>query len=174
MFRSFVVLAVACSVAFCCDPFPNGTETKLNWSMCPESNTKVNSLKLTDKDGKEVYPVKLTEKLYVHLNVDNDADHENLRLDIEVSSWGGWAGCSWHKVPTFGLLNNLNACEHGVPCPIKKETKDITIEVDFSKYGKIISVLKDHAPYQILYKLTDRDSSKVTCTILQAHARTKA
>ncbi|CAD5221883.1 unnamed protein product [Bursaphelenchus xylophilus] len=173
MSKTLALLAVLTSAVFACDPFPNGTDTKLNWYTCPASNTPIKSLKITNKDHQEVYPVKLSEKLYVHLNVDNSEDHNDIRLDIEVHSWGGWTGCSWHKVPTFGLLSNLNACEHGVPCPIKAGTQDLTIEIDFSKYAKIIKALKDDAPYQITYKLTDRRTTKVTCSVAQARARTK-
>ncbi|KAI6235248.1 MD-2-related lipid-recognition domain-containing protein [Aphelenchoides besseyi] len=158
-----------------CEKWPNNTDTKLNWFPDPtvKNDGTIYSMKFTDLQGKEVYPIKLTSPVNVIMDIDSPTQHSQIRLDIEIYSWGGWSGCSWHKIPTFGLLSNLDACTNGVSCPIPKGRHSITIKLDFSKYKSIISLLTDDSPYQLSYKLTDKSSKKATAVIVQARAKTK-
>jgi hypothetical protein len=167
-----VVAFFSCGV-FCCEKFPNGTDSKLNWWQCSNGDVTVYSLNTVDKNGNKVYPIHLSKPLYVAMNMTNNSgkDFSNLRLDINLWQWGGWTGCSWHSILTFGLLSDLDACKTGVPCPIKQGNQILTVEVDFSKFSTIINLLKDNAPYQVQYILTDRDTGKATCVELQAKAR---
>ncbi|KAI6240168.1 MD-2-related lipid-recognition domain and Immunoglobulin E-set domain-containing protein [Aphelenchoides fujianensis] len=157
-----LALATVLSVQACVT-FPNGTDTKANWFVCPDvdNDGKIYSVEFTDMQGKDEYPIKLTEPLEVVMKINNPGSaHKNIRLDIDIYSWGGWSGCDWHEIPTFGLLSNLDACQNGVPCPIQPGDQTLNITLDFSKYSSIIALLTDDAPYQLHYKLTDKDSKE--------------
>lgn len=55
--------------------------------------------------GKLEYPIHLAKPLNVAMNITNSASTiSNIRLDISLWQWGGWTGCSWHSILTFGLL----------------------------------------------------------------------
>ncbi|CEF70519.1 MD-2-related lipid-recognition domain-containing protein [Strongyloides ratti] len=164
-------------LTLCCENFPNGTETKLHWYKCFDSGDIIfYSLDTTDEKNNSMYPIKLRKPLYVNINMDNNGETSSLiKLDIMLYRWGGWQGCSWHKIPTFGLLSNLNACKNGVPCPIRSgKNMNIRILIDFTKYNAIISLLKNDYPYQIIYKLTDIKSERTSCVVVQARSLTKS
>uniref|UniRef100_A0A0K0F3V2 ML domain-containing protein n=1 Tax=Strongyloides venezuelensis TaxID=75913 RepID=A0A0K0F3V2_STRVS len=159
----------------CCETYPNGTDTKLNWFNCPDSGVVIfNSLVTVDANNNPEYPIKLKEPVYVNVIMDNNAGvFSSIKLDVTLYQWGGWEGCSWHEIPTFGLLANQNACQHGVTCPIASgKNQNIQIKLDFTKYASIISLLKNDATYQIMYKLTDNVSGQTSCTMVQARSLT--
>ncbi|KAI6176877.1 MD-2-related lipid-recognition domain-containing protein [Aphelenchoides bicaudatus] len=159
-----------------CEKFPNGTDSKANWYMCDDvkNDGTIYDMKFQDTaTNKDEYPIQLKKPLNVVMDIKSPGTYSSINLDIDIYSWGGWSGCSWHKVPTFGLLNNLDACSNGVPCPIQSGRHTITINLDFSKYSSIIGLLTDDSPYQLHYKLTDNKSKKATCAIVQARAKTK-
>ena len=55
--------------------------------------------------GNFEYPINLTRPVVAVLNVTNGgAVAKNVQLDISVMEYGGFAGCQWNNVPTFGLL----------------------------------------------------------------------
>lgn len=54
--------------------------------------------------GKDEFPIDLKRPINVIMDLNSNADHTDLSLDIIIYSWGGFSGCSWHKIPTFGLL----------------------------------------------------------------------
>uniref|UniRef100_A0A0K0EXW6 ML domain-containing protein n=1 Tax=Strongyloides venezuelensis TaxID=75913 RepID=A0A0K0EXW6_STRVS len=169
------VFVTIVAVTMGCEKWPNGTDTKLNWFNCPDSGDIVfHSLTTVDASNNPEYPIKLKEPLFINVNLDNNAaDISSIQLDIALYQWGGWQGCSWHEVPTFGLLANQDACKNGVPCPIKSgKGQNIQIVMDFSGYDSIISLLKNDAPYQLMYKLTDKSNSKTSCTMVQARTYT--
>uniref|UniRef100_A0A0N4Z4K6 ML domain-containing protein n=1 Tax=Parastrongyloides trichosuri TaxID=131310 RepID=A0A0N4Z4K6_PARTI len=162
---------------YSCDTFPNGTDTKINWFNCPDSGEIIfHSLTTVDASGNPDYPIKLKEPVYVNVNIDNTGvAFSSITLDVSLYQWGGWQGCSWHEVPTFGLLAGQNACTNGVPCPIPAgNNQNLKITLDFTKFSSIISLLKNDAPYQLMYKLTDNASGKTSCTMVQARSITNA
>jgi len=120
-----------------------------------------------DADGNDEYPIVYRKPLYVLTDLLSPDTYSKLTLDIAIYSWGGFLGCEWHKIPTFGLLSNLDACTNGLACPIEKGRHNTTIILDFSKYGKIIGLLTDDAPYQTQVVLTDKASKKSTCAYVQ-------
>ncbi|CEF70182.1 MD-2-related lipid-recognition domain and Immunoglobulin E-set domain-containing protein [Strongyloides ratti] len=169
----FIIALIQYSI--CCETFPNGTDTKLNWFNCPDSKLVIfNSVVTVDGNNNKEYPIKLKEPVYVNVNIDNNGNtFSSIRLDLELYQWGGWQGCSWHQIPTFGLLSNLDACKHGVPCPIASgKNQNLKVTIDFTKFESIISLLKNDAPYQLMFKLTDIPTGETSCTMVQARSFT--
>ncbi|VDP19020.1 unnamed protein product [Heligmosomoides polygyrus] len=96
----------------------------------------------------------------------------NLILNINLWSWGTSLGtCAWSSLPTFGMLSNLDACSHGITCPIKIGRQELDVMVDFTKYQAIINMLKDDSPYQLEYAMHDKISKDDTCFMAQARAK---
>uniref|UniRef100_A0A7E4ZSV7 ML domain-containing protein n=1 Tax=Panagrellus redivivus TaxID=6233 RepID=A0A7E4ZSV7_PANRE len=175
MFRT--VAAVLAFIAVCqgCDKFPNGTETALHWFQSCTGNTVAYDLQAFDGAGNPEYPVHLSQPLYVKLNLTNNAaaPYTTLSLSMKLSTWGGWTGCNWHELPTFGLLDNMNGCENGIPCPIPTGNNLLNVVVDFTKYDQIISLLTNDAPYQLEQIITDTVTGDKTCVTVQTRALIK-
>uniref|UniRef100_A0AC34QGZ7 MD-2-related lipid-recognition domain-containing protein n=1 Tax=Panagrolaimus sp. JU765 TaxID=591449 RepID=A0AC34QGZ7_9BILA len=149
-----------------CEQWPNGTD----WASC---GTKAVYYKLwpTDQNNNPEYPIHLGKPLIAHANLTNlGSVYSNLKLSIKIYEWGGWTGCSWHELPTFGLLTNLDACANGVKCPIPTGNQILDVTLDFSKFQSIIDLLKDNAPYQIWMQLQDVPTGDTTCVTVQARA----
>ncbi|GMS89175.1 hypothetical protein PENTCL1PPCAC_11350, partial [Pristionchus entomophagus] len=126
--------------------------------------------------GNEVYPIHLTAPLLVHTHIINNQNAfvgGKLLQSIKIYQYGGWSGCSWSEVPTFGLLDNLDACSNGVKCPVEMGESDMMVTLDFTKYHSIISLLDNDAPYQVEMKLTDKTSNTFVTLVTQARAYTK-
>ncbi|EYC45581.1 hypothetical protein Y032_0422g1180 [Ancylostoma ceylanicum] len=123
------------------------------------------------------YPIQLSKPSIVRCDMDNPNNvysSPSLRLSIKLWSWGtAWGTCDWSPVPTLGLLNNLDACEHGIKCPVPTGRQTMDVTVDFTKFSVILRLLKDDAPYQFQYELHDKASGDSSCIAAQARARTK-
>ncbi|VDM80683.1 unnamed protein product [Strongylus vulgaris] len=121
------------------------------------------------------YPIHLSKPIMVKCDVLNPTHVYSapaLKLTISLWSWGtAVGGCDWSSLPTFGLLNDLNACQHGIPCPIQLGRQEIDVMVDFTQYQAIINILKDDAPYQLEYAMHDKTSGDNICLMAQARAR---
>ncbi|KAK0415189.1 hypothetical protein QR680_011817 [Steinernema hermaphroditum] len=169
----YAVFATLLSAALACEAFPNNTATTYNWWQCYDSHIKYYKTTPEDSTGKLEYPIALTKPLLVVADIDNSGkDYSSLTLSIRLWEWGGFLGCQWNEINTFGLLSNLDACTHGVPCPIKTGRQTLTLTIDFSKFQAIIGLLKNDAPYQIEITLKDNNSSDKTCVMAQARALT--
>ncbi|TKR76699.1 hypothetical protein L596_017807 [Steinernema carpocapsae] len=126
-----------------------------------------------DASGKFEYPIVLSKPLIVEADVDNHGKtYSQLSLSIRLWEWNNVFGCGWNEINTFGLLSNLDACTHGVPCPIKPGRQTLKLTIDFSKFQAIIGLLKNNAPYQIQITLADKQSSDKTCVMAQGRALT--
>lgn len=172
--RPYVLFALFLRVTFACD-FPNGTETAINWWDCGDGTFKVYTATPLDMDMNYVYPIRLVDKMIVSLDLDNQAGFlpgPDLTLDFTLAQYGGWGGCKWTDVPTFGLLSNLPACELGVPCPIDPGRQTLNVIFDFTRFKAIINLLKNDAPYQTQVKLTDKVSGHYLCMMVQTRAFT--
>ncbi|GMR62859.1 hypothetical protein PMAYCL1PPCAC_33054, partial [Pristionchus mayeri] len=166
---------VALSSAKC--PFLNGTDTHIAWYQgATTANVQFTDLKPIDDSGNLVYPIHLTKPLKVltHLiNNQNEFVAGKLLQSIKIYQYSGWASCSWSEVPTFGALENLDACKNGVPCPVKMGEQDMTVTLDFTEFKNIIGLLDNDAPYQLEMKLTDKVSNTFVTLVTQARAYTK-
>lgn len=95
MHRSSVIVFVIAlfSLTQGCDKFPNGTETTLNWFPSCKSPATILNLIATDASNTVEYPIHLGKPLHAHVNLTNNGQvYPNLKLDINIWSWGGWSG----------------------------------------------------------------------------------
>ncbi|TKR93260.1 hypothetical protein L596_007752 [Steinernema carpocapsae] len=169
----YAILFVLCASALGCDPFPNNTQSTFNWWVCGASTgISVSSMKPVNPDGSLQYPVKLTQDLLIDVHLTNNKQvYTDLTLNVRIWEWGGFGGCSWNEINTFGLLANQKACDNGFPCPLNTGTQSIQVKLLFHKFGAIIGLLKNNAAYQIEYKLTASNGDSV-CMTAQARALT--
>ncbi|KAK5967662.1 hypothetical protein GCK32_020585, partial [Trichostrongylus colubriformis] len=119
------------------DPWPNGTETAFRWWQCNDGPLLFLDAKLYDETGKEEYPVHLNKPLIVESKVINPTTvygSPDLRLSVRLWSWGPWKKVyTWLPLPTLGLLDNLDACKHGIKCPVPLGHQTTKVVVDFTK-----------------------------------------
>uniref|UniRef100_A0A1I7TEX7 ML domain-containing protein n=1 Tax=Caenorhabditis tropicalis TaxID=1561998 RepID=A0A1I7TEX7_9PELO len=177
LYRCLCLFAfVALSSAACDTTWPNSTETKVTWWQCSSGPVMVTNVNPTDKKGVYEYPIRLTEPLLIATTVNDPSStysSPGLKQTIKVWSWN-MNSCSWTGVPTFGLLNNIDACTNGVPCPIRPGNNQIiNLELDFSDTPAIINLLHNDKPYQLEYMLHDDVTNEDLCIIFQARALTK-
>ncbi|CAP38102.2 Protein CBG21098 [Caenorhabditis briggsae] len=125
---------------------PNGTDKQMHWWQC--NSGPVQFLNATPYDSTGT----------------------TLRNTVNLWKYGGWAGCTWSSIPTLGLLKDLSACDHGVPCPVRPGNQELDVVIDFTQFEQIISLLKDNQPYQLEYMLHDNTSGDDACMMVQAWA----
>uniref|UniRef100_A0A0N5AC47 ML domain-containing protein n=1 Tax=Syphacia muris TaxID=451379 RepID=A0A0N5AC47_9BILA len=163
-------------MSFGCD-FPNGTATEMHFWDCGDGYVNVYSATPLDADGNYAYPAYLYKRTLVDLDIDNQDTEftvsDDLSLDIRVFQYSGWGACKWTEIPTFGLLANQPACTHGVPCPIKKGPQKIQIYINFEDFTQITRILKNDAPYQLEFVVTNKATNRKACVMFQARAYTK-
>uniref|UniRef100_A0AC34G430 MD-2-related lipid-recognition domain-containing protein n=1 Tax=Panagrolaimus sp. ES5 TaxID=591445 RepID=A0AC34G430_9BILA len=158
--------AIGCEV-----DYPGDTDRALNWFPSCSSKIVIHSVTPIDALGRVEYPIKVDVPLHVRVNMTNNGPEFNdMKLSTNLWSWGGWFGCDWHTVLTFGVLSNLDACTNGIPCPIKRGHQVITIVMDFTKWQAIIAILGNDAAYQIEQVIT-APSGDTFCITVQARAR---
>ncbi|KAK6740687.1 hypothetical protein RB195_008877 [Necator americanus] len=177
VYSVFVLLAIVGTVTSSCQTWPNGTDTKFHWWQCSSGPVKYYSAEPYDETGtKMVYPIHLSAPAVIRCDMENPKNvytSPSLRLKIKLWLWGTpLGGCEWFPVPTLGLLNNLDACQHGIKCPIPIGRQKMDVVVDFTKFSAIVHLLKDDKPYQLQYELHDESSGDTSCIVAQARART--
>uniref|UniRef100_A0A0N5AHF3 ML domain-containing protein n=1 Tax=Syphacia muris TaxID=451379 RepID=A0A0N5AHF3_9BILA len=171
------VLALQLAAAQACT-FPNETETKMHWWDCGDGSFKITDVTSLDPEFSYQYPILLHDKTYVIIQAENNVreiteNDKNVKLNIVSWQYSGWSSCSWTTIPTFGLLDNLDACgDGGLMCPVATGQQQMQIMLDFSKYASIIKLLKNDAPYQLKLVITDTLSNKDLCLYIQARAKT--
>ncbi|KAL1241640.1 Cytosolic beta-glucosidase [Trichinella pseudospiralis] len=81
---------------------------------------KIVSLKVTDKDENESYPIDLRMPVIGIAMINNTGPTVNsIIADVKVEFYGSlfWKSCTWINIPTFGLLSNIRYC-YGKYTPI--------------------------------------------------------
>ncbi|KAK0424423.1 hypothetical protein QR680_008666 [Steinernema hermaphroditum] len=175
----YVLLASLVALSLGCDSFPNGTEHAFHWWSCGAADgVSVSAVKPVNPDDKAYrslqYPVKLGDDLNIAVDlVNNNKVFGKLSLDVTVWTWGGFFKCGWKELPTFNLLSDLDTCDVSLSCSLKKGAGPIKVKPPFSKYGVIISLLKNNAPYQLQYELSDKGGNVVYCLMAQARSLTQ-
>ncbi|CAO4368760.1 unnamed protein product [Caenorhabditis nigoni] len=153
---------------------PNGTDKQMHWWQCNSGPVQFLNATPYDSTGtKYEYPIHLSKPIVVKtqiINPKNTYVKPNLRNTVNLWKYGGWAGCTWSSIPTLGLLKDLSACDHGVPCPVKPGNQELDVVIDFTQFEQIISLLKDNQPYQLEYMLHDNTSGDDACMMVQAWA----
>eukprot|EP00483_Globobulimina_turgida_P006852 UN06864 len=134
-----------------CDvKWPNGTDTALHWWQCDSSPVKFYNATTSFVNGTSMYPLYLDGLMLIKADMYDPSytfKSPNLRGNGSIWSWGGHSGCVWSTVPTFGMTDNLDACEYGVPCPVYPGRQWLTIRFDLTKFQKITQFLTNDAPY---------------------------
>uniref|UniRef100_A0A0K0FF92 ML domain-containing protein n=1 Tax=Strongyloides venezuelensis TaxID=75913 RepID=A0A0K0FF92_STRVS len=163
------------SVSYCgCPQFPNGTYTKVNWWECVQGNLTISSINILTENGNSEYPVQFRKAFYVSIDGENHGmPFTEPKLSMTVWTFGGWMGCSWHEVPTFGMLNNLDACKYGAQCPIPTGKINVKAKIDASRDTMLFSLLKNNATYQVRYSITDNKTKEQICVVVQARCLTE-
>ncbi|VDO37591.1 unnamed protein product [Haemonchus placei] len=161
---------------FACKTWPNGTDTTFHWYQCNNGPVMFYNATPYDETGKNFeYPIHLGKPIMMKCDILNPThvySSPNLMLTINLWSWGTSLGtCAWTSLPTLGLLSNLDACTHGVPCPVQLGRQELDVMVDFTKYEAIINMLKDDSPYQLEYAMHDKATKDNICFMAQARAR---
>jgi hypothetical protein len=145
-----------------CPKYPDNTETKFYWANCGTGDIiTTSSITLTDGTGKANYPVNVNKPIVITAQSNNGGGtYKTLKADVDLYSWGGWLGCSWHSIPTFGFLNNLDGCSIGKNCPLQPGAMVLHESVDLSKFASIISSLVSDATYRIDIHVKNGDDSQ--------------
>ena len=67
---------------------------------------QVVTLAIVDDDGNPNYPIDIKKAIVLKTTstLAGTTVVNALWEDVKLSMWGGLLGCSWHTVPTFGLL----------------------------------------------------------------------
>ncbi|CAJ0599094.1 unnamed protein product [Cylicocyclus nassatus] len=171
MERVIILLALS-ATSLACKTWPNGTDKAFHWYQCNSGPVQFLNATPFDETGQHYqYPVHLGKPMMVKCALYNPTHNytsPNLKLSLNLWSWGtAFGGCDWSVLPTFGLLNNLDACSQGVPCPILTGHQELDVTVDFSPYQAIIDILKDDTPYQMKYFMHDLITGDDLCLMAQ-------
>ncbi|GMR52006.1 hypothetical protein PMAYCL1PPCAC_22201 [Pristionchus mayeri] len=157
--------------------FPNGTDTTFNWWQGDSTaNFQFKSVVPIDAAGNTIYPVSLKQPLRVRahfINNQNDFVAGKLLLSMKVFKYGSWSSCDWNQFNTRGLLDDQDACETDLDCPIIMGEHDMIVTIDFSKHTTLIGLLDNDAPYQLQLTLTDQISNTFVTVFTQTRCLTK-
>ncbi|CAD6187860.1 unnamed protein product [Caenorhabditis auriculariae] len=172
MLGAVLFLLTVVGSATACQTWPNSTETATNWWMCSSGPMTFSAVTTVDCKGVFEYPIHLNKPLLIRTtanNAKNVYSSPGLKQTIKVWSWST-IKCAWTSLPTFGLLNDLDACTNGVNCPIKLGPQTLDFELDFSDAQQIINLLKNDSPYQLEYLLHDDVTGDDACLMFQARS----
>jgi hypothetical protein len=156
-------------VSMACDN-PNGTDTAVNWFNCPGTwPLTLTGLTITN-GGKPNYPISLGQEIdMAEQSTNTGTTYNKVNVDVDLYSWGGLLGCSWHYVPTFGLLHNIDGCAIAKNCPIQPGKVTFTQPLDLGPFGSIIGKL-GAGVYQLQIQTKNMDDSVheyIGCVMVQ-------
>ncbi|KRY85119.1 hypothetical protein T4D_14572, partial [Trichinella pseudospiralis] len=146
----FLFVSLVSSAYEC--PKPNGTAKQLQYYECNTNKVhalKIVSLKVTDKDENESYPIDLRMPVIGIAMINNTGPTVNsIIADVNVEFYGSlfWKSCTWINIPTFGLLSNIRYC-YG--CPLLPGMVQLAMTVDFSKYTPILHFVSSGLVYAV-------------------------
>ncbi|KAM3724222.1 Transcriptional regulatory protein [Dirofilaria immitis] len=109
---------------------PNGIESNFSWIPCSDT---------------QIYPIDAWKPFIILANITNTGEQiNNLQSSIKLYKWGGWLGCSWYRVPTFGILDNLVRCNKSIECPIKSGQQQLPVTFDLNEIRFLIRILPNN------------------------------
>ena len=170
----YLVLLALVACAFACDKFPNGTDSAMHWYSCAAGDqVQGSNIVVTDPSGNPDYPFDVRKGIQLHITqVNTGSQVDQVYVDVSLGSWsdGGFMGCKWVNIPTFGLTNNLDACKLGgaAACPIKSGPSTNVIAIDLSQFGPVIGLLSAGKPYQLGIKMKNGNKQEIGCVVVQA------
>ncbi|GMT11556.1 hypothetical protein PFISCL1PPCAC_2853, partial [Pristionchus fissidentatus] len=151
----FSALFVLFSSSQAACPFPNGTDTEINMYSCGTSadTISINSYTLTDLAGKPLYPINPSLPFVIDMHSFNSGPaYTDVKVSVRIFEYQkSWTTgkCAWAEIPTFGALDNIDACDFADNCPWEHGDLDLNMELDFSSYSSIISMLTKNAAIQL-------------------------
>jgi hypothetical protein len=139
---------------------PNGTDSAIHSFNCDGSWAIVlQSVEIDDTNGNKVYPIDLANPIVINeMAQNNGGTYNKVTVDVTLAHWGGFLGCSWHNIPTFGLLSNIDGCSIANNCPITPGAAGFKQPLDLGPFGKVIDALGSGI-YQLTIKTRDASSS---------------
>ncbi|XP_003371543.1 conserved hypothetical protein [Trichinella spiralis] len=80
----------------------------------------------------------------------------NIYADIDLQYFGKllWGSCSWHSLPTMGLLRNIKQCYN---CPLQPGNNTLVLNFDFSPYSPGIYAM------DIVMRDADNPTDEIAC-----------
>ncbi|GMR59835.1 hypothetical protein PMAYCL1PPCAC_30030, partial [Pristionchus mayeri] len=136
-------------------PYPNGTDTAINMYSCGSSADTISILSytLSDVNGKPLYPVVPSKPFVLDMQSFNSGpDYTDIKASVRIFEYQkSWTTgqCAWSEIPTFGALDNIDACDFADNCPWKHGDLEINMVIDLSDYSNIISMLSKNAAVQL-------------------------
>jgi len=167
MYKAVVVFASVLCATLACDD-PDGTKTKLFFKNCDDGTayplTLTGLILKNAQTGQPEYPITVTNVILISENstLGGTTTYNKVKVDVDLYSWGGILGCSWHYVPTFGLLHNIDGCAIAQNCPLKPGFVGFNQKLDLGPFGPIIQKLGHNQPYQLKLRTKENDDSAQT------------
>ncbi|KRZ67676.1 hypothetical protein T10_962 [Trichinella papuae] len=165
---SFLFLTVLdVNLASSCEA-PDGTDKHLFYTECkPEvkHSLKIKSLSIKNDKGEENYPVDMRHMMNLKVTSFNGGGVlNNIYADIDLQYFGKllWGTCSWHSLPTMGLLRNIKQCYN---CPLQPGNNTLLLNFDFSPYSAVIRLLAGGGIYamDIVMRDADNPTDEIAC-----------
>ncbi|CAG9532993.1 unnamed protein product [Cercopithifilaria johnstoni] len=148
---------------------PNGTESHFVWIPCSDGPIIYHSLTVMNKNYTEIYPIVAIKPFIILANITNTGkQYDNLESSIKLYKWGGLLGCSWHRIPTFGILDNLVQCNKSIKCPIESGKQELSVLFDLSDIRFFLQILPNNIPYRIELEIFDQEKKLSSCIDLWA------
>ncbi|KAK6100756.1 hypothetical protein QQG55_1960 [Brugia pahangi] len=154
---------------------PNGTESNFVWTTCSDGPIIYHNITLMDENYNERYPIIAIKPFIILANITNTGEqYDNLESSIKLYKWGGWLGCGWHRIPTFGILDNLVQCNKSIRCPIKPGKQELPVTLDLSEFRFFIKVLPDNIPYRMQIEIGNQEKKLYSCIDLWSIIRSRS
>ncbi|MFH4975855.1 hypothetical protein AB6A40_002564 [Gnathostoma spinigerum] len=168
------VLSVICLASIITAAFskecshPNKTDINYHWWSCGKGTIEIHDVLVVNSEGKEEYPFDLTKPIYVISNVTNFGPvYTDMTLSMYLWYLSPSKGCKYRRIPTLGMMEDLDACQNGVTCPVPHGPQRIKLKLDFTPFRIILSKLKRNAVFKMRYKVTDRISGATFCFVVE-------
>ncbi|MCP9258868.1 hypothetical protein DINM_001863 [Dirofilaria immitis] len=145
---------------------PNGIESNFSWIPCSGGPIIYHNITLVDENYTQIYPIDAWKPFIILANITNTGEQiNNLQSSIKLYKWGGWLGCSWYRVPTFGILDNLVRCNKSIECPIKSGQQQLPVTFDLNEIRFLIRILPNNVPYKIQIEIANQDNKSNSYTV---------
>uniref|UniRef100_A0A1I7VBN5 MD-2-related lipid-recognition domain-containing protein n=1 Tax=Loa loa TaxID=7209 RepID=A0A1I7VBN5_LOALO len=121
----------------------------------------------------KIYSIVARKPFIILADITNTGkQYDNLKSSIKLYKWGGWLGCKWHRIPTFGILDDLVQCNKSVQCPVKPGKQKFPVMFDLSEIRFLIKMLPDNKPYRIQVEIVNQEKELYSCINLWSIIRT--
>ncbi|KAI6210473.1 hypothetical protein M3Y96_00332100 [Aphelenchoides besseyi] len=169
-----------------CSLFPNRTIFEPHFYPCDSEEAPpvfvIHDVALTNETGDYVYPIDMTRTLRLFLDMTNFANRrfDNMRAEVSLyrRKTGGWLGCGWLRLPTFGLIDNFDVCENenNLSCPVslgylilRRQVFEVKLNPSLLFTGIVQMIHSDRVAYKLLVRLFNNRGSdqELACAAIQ-------